>query len=84
MVAGQEAPEPLRLLPGPVDPAVDCLRADRSQAGLDPEPQPSGDLLRRPAFGQSVRDIGREPGIRLSVAVRWRRSMYAPSATCGR
>ncbi len=47
--AGQEAPEPPRLLAGTVDPAVDRLRADRPQAGLDPEPQPPGDLLRRGA-----------------------------------
>ena len=63
--AGQEAPEPSRLLAGAVDPAVDRLRADRPQAGLDPEPQPSGDLLRRPALGQAVRDIGRELRVRL-------------------
>jgi hypothetical protein len=60
MVAGQEAPEPFRLLAGAVDPTVDRLRADGAQAGLDPEPQPSGDLLGRPTFGQAVRDVGRE------------------------
>ena len=60
VVAGQEAPEPPRLLTGAVDPAVDRLQADRPQPGLDPEPQPSGDLLRRPALGQAVRYIGRK------------------------
>ena len=60
VVAGQVAPEPPRLLAGAVDPDVDRLRADRPQASLDPEPQPSGDLLGRPALGQAVRGIGGE------------------------
>ena len=85
MMAGQEAPEAFRLLAGAVDPAVDRLGADRPQADLDPEAQPSGDLLGRPAFGQAIRDVGRELRIRLQprppLAAR---AMYAPSARCGR
>jgi hypothetical protein len=64
----RETPEPPRLLAGAVDPAVDCLRADRLQAGLDPEPQPSGNLLRRPALGQAVHDIGRKLRVPLEHA----------------
>ena len=84
VAAGQEAPQPLRFLAGPADPAVDRLRADGAQAGLDSEAQPSGDPLRRPAFAEPVRDTGRKPGIRperrLALAARHVR----PSATCGR
>jgi hypothetical protein len=65
MPAGQEAPEAFRLLAGTVDPAVERLRADGAQAGLDPEAQPPCDLFRRPAFGQPVRDVGRELRVRL-------------------
>ena len=65
MVAGQEAPESPCLLVCAVDPAVDRLRRDSAETGLDPEPQPSGDLFRRPALGQAVRDIGRELRIHL-------------------
>ena len=67
MAAGQEAPEPFRLLAGAVDPAVDRLRANGAQAGLDPEPQPSGDLLGRPVARQMIAGQSARSSVRRSV-----------------
>ena len=60
LAARQVAPELLGLLAGAEDPGVDRLGRERPQAPLDPAPEPPGDLLRRPAFDQTIRHIGRK------------------------
>jgi hypothetical protein len=57
----QQPPEPLGLLPGPVDEGVDRLGGDRAQPTLLAAPEPAGDLLRRPALQQPVADEAAEP-----------------------
>src|SRR5271165_5891919 len=60
VTAGQIAPQLLALAGGAIDKSIDGLEAEDAETALVAGPEPAGDLLGRPSFGEAIADEGPE------------------------